>query len=99
LYQQTTLVPLDEPVADVVTIAKRDLKPGDRLDEFGGYTFRGLMDRATAVAAENGLPEGLAPGAEIVRPVASGSVITWDDVRLDESSTVVKLRRQQDQLK
>ena len=98
LQRQTTLVPLDEPVADVVTIAKRDLKPGDTLDDFGGYTFRGLMDTATAVAAENGLPEGLAPSAEIVRPVACGSVITWDDVRLDENSAVVKLRRQQDQL-
>ncbi|WP_420645081.1 NAD(P)H-dependent oxidoreductase [Candidatus Leptofilum sp.] len=99
LHRQTTLVPLDEPVADVLTIAKRDLNPGDRLDDFGGYTFRGLMDTATAVVNENGLPEGLAPGAEIIRPVASGSVITWDDVRLDETSTVVKLRRQQDQLK
>ncbi|MCC6605712.1 MAG: hypothetical protein IT327_21065 [Anaerolineae bacterium] len=98
LYRQTTLVPLDRPVADVLTIAKRDLQPGDRLDEFGGYTFRGLMDTATAVAAENGLPVGLAPGAIMKRPVALGRVITWDDVTLDEASTVVKLRRQQDRL-
>ena len=54
LYRQTTLVPLDRPVADVLSIAKRDLRPGERLDEFGGYTFRGLMDTAVAVAAENG---------------------------------------------
>jgi predicted homoserine dehydrogenase-like protein len=98
LYGQTTLVPLDRPVADVLTIAKRDLRPGERLDEFGGFTFRGLMDTAAAVAAENGLPAGLAPDAEILRPVTAGSVITWDDVRLDESSTVVRLRRQQDAL-
>ena len=98
LYRQTTLVPLDRPVADVLTIAKRDLQPGDRLDDFGGYTFRGLMDTATAVSAENGLPVGLAPGAVMKRPVALGRVITWDDVTLDEASTVVKLRRQQDKL-
>lgn len=98
LYRQTTLVPLDRPVADVVTIAKRDLQVGDRLDEFGGYTFRGLMDTATAVAAENGLPVGLAPGAIMQRPVAAGNTITWDDVSLDEASTLVKLRRQQYQL-
>lgn len=98
LYRQTTLVPLDRPVADVLTIAKRDLQPGDRLDEFGGYTFRGLMDTATAVAAENGLPVGLAPGAVLKRPVSLGRVITWDDVFLDEASTVVQLRRQQDRL-
>lgn len=98
LYRQTTLVPLDRPVADVLTIAKRDLQPGDRLDDFGGYTFRGLMDTATAVSAENGLPVGLAPGAVMKRPVSLGGIITWDDVTLDEASTVVKLRRQQDKL-
>jgi predicted homoserine dehydrogenase-like protein len=98
LYRQTTLVPLDRPVAEVLTIAKCDLRPGDRLDEFGGYTFRGLMDMAAALAAENGLPVGLAPGAELLRPVAAGSVITWNAVRLDESSSVVRLRRQQDAL-
>ena len=90
-------MPLDEPVADVVTIAKRDLQPGDRLDEFGGYTFRGLMDTADGrCRPKMACPTDLAPGAEMMRPVASGSVITWDDVRLDETSTVVKLRRQQD---
>ncbi|MFZ1400070.1 MAG: hypothetical protein WAS33_24410, partial [Candidatus Promineifilaceae bacterium] len=88
----------DRPVADVLTIAKRDLQPGDRLDEFGGYTFRGLMDTATAVAAENGLPVGLAPGAVLKHQVPLGRVITWDDVFLDEASTVVQLRRQQDRL-
>ncbi|MBK8986396.1 MAG: NAD(P)-dependent oxidoreductase [Chloroflexi bacterium] len=97
MHRQTTLVPLDYPVADVLTIAKRDLRPGERLDDFGGYTFRGLMDTATAVSAENGLPAGLAPGAELIRPVASGAIITWADVRLDESSPVVRLRRLQDQ--
>lgn len=97
LYRQATLVPLNRPVADVLTIAKRDLRPGERLDDFGGFTFRGLMDTATAVVAENRLPAGLAPNAEMVRPVVAGRIITWDDVRLDESSPVVRLRRLQDQ--
>lgn len=30
------------------------------------------------------------------RPVAAGEIVTWDCVRLDEGSTVVMLRRQQD---
>ena len=44
------------------------------------------------------LPVGLAPGAEVIRTVASGEVVIWDDVKLDEDSVVVKLRRQQDAL-
>jgi predicted homoserine dehydrogenase-like protein len=98
LHRQTTLVPLDRPVADVMTVTKRDLKPGDRLDDFGGYTFHGVMDRAEEAQALNALPVGLAPGAEVAKPVRAGKIVTWDDVRLDEGCTVVKLRRQQDAL-
>ncbi len=98
LKRETWLVPLDEPVADVMTVAKRDLKPGDILDDFGGYTFYGVMDRAFVARQANALPVGLAIGAHVVRPVKCGSLVTWDDVRLDEGSTVVKLRREQDAL-
>jgi predicted homoserine dehydrogenase-like protein len=96
LHRQVTLVPLDRPVAEVMTVAKRDLKPGERLDTFGGFTFYGVMDRAAVARELNALPVGLAPGAEVTRPVAAGQILTWDDVRLDEESLVVKLRRQQD---
>jgi predicted homoserine dehydrogenase-like protein len=96
LYKEVWLAPLDKPVADVMTVAKRALKPGERLDQFGGYTFHGVMDRAEEARALNALPVGLAPGAKVVRPVAAGEVVTWDDVKLDEDSVVVKLRRQQD---
>lgn len=98
LQRQPWLVPLDRPVADIMTIAKRNLRPGESLDDFGGYTYHGVMDRAEAARQLNALPVGLAPGAKVVRPVTAGQVVTWDDVSLDESSTVVKLRRQQDQM-
>lgn len=98
LYRQKTLVPLDHPVADVMTVAKRALKAGETLDDFGGYTSYGVMDRAEIAGDLNALPVGLAPGARVVRPVAAGAIVTWDDVELDESSVVVQLRRQQDAL-
>jgi predicted homoserine dehydrogenase-like protein len=98
LHRHITLAPLDRPVAESMTVAKRNLMPGERLDDFGGYTFRGVMDRAEVARELNALPVGLAPGAEVVRMVPLGEIVTWDDVRLDENSTVVKLRRQQDAL-
>jgi predicted homoserine dehydrogenase-like protein len=98
LYRQTTLVPLDQPVADVITVAKRDLIPGERLDDFGGYTFYGLIDNAETTRELNVLPVGLAPGAEVKNPIPAGQFLTWEDVALDESSLVVQLRRKQDQL-
>jgi predicted homoserine dehydrogenase-like protein len=98
LHRQTTLTPLDRPVAESMATAKRDLKPGDRLDTFGGYTFYGQIDRAETARSLDALPTGMAPGAAVTRPVAAGQVITWADVELEESQTVVKLRRMQDKL-
>lgn len=98
LHRQVTLAPLDAPVADVLTVAKRDLAPGETLDDFGGYTTYGVMDRADVARTLHALPVGLAPGAAVTRPVKAGDILTWDDVALDEESTVVRLRRQQDQL-
>lgn len=98
LYRQPTLVPLEKPIAEVLTLAKRDLKPGERLDGFGGYTFYGVIERAENARALNALPVGLAPGALVNRHLAAGEIITWQDVALDENGLLVRLRRQQERL-
>jgi predicted homoserine dehydrogenase-like protein len=98
LYREPWLVPLDRPVVEVLTIAKKDLVPGETLDAFGGYSFHGSMDRAEEAKKLDALPVGLAPGARVTRAVPKGAVITWADVKLEESSVVVKLRREQDAL-
>ena len=96
LHRKMTLEALDRPVCDVVAVAKKDLVPGDNLDVFGGYTFRGLLKEKSEAMGENALPAALAPSAELIRPVSKGQVITWDDVRLDETGALVRLRREQD---
>ncbi len=97
LYKEQWLAPLDTPVAENIAVAKRDLSPGDVLDDFGGYTTYGMMEKAEEAYRLNALPTGLTPGAKMLRAVSKGSILTWDDVQLDESSRVVKLRRMQDQ--
>ncbi len=92
------LAPLDLPVADIMTVAKRDLKPGDVLERFGGYTCYGVMDLAENARNLKALPSGISPGAKMKNEVKKGEIITWADVILDETSTVVKLRREQDRL-
>lgn len=97
LYKKITLISQDQPTTDVMTFAKKNLQPGDRLDAFGGYTFHGVMELYPLARQLNALPVGLAPGARMVANKAQGEIITWDDVALDENETVVKLRREQDQ--
>ncbi len=98
LHREITLVSQDHPTADVMTIAKRDLQPGKSLDDFGGYTYHGVMDLYEKAFQANALPIGLAPGAKIISAKNKGDIITWNDVQLDENQIVVKLRREQNQL-
>ena len=93
------LRPLGIPYdAEVVATAKRDLRPGDRIDGIGGSTVYGVADSADAVAAGGLLPLGLAARATVVRDVAIDQPLAYQDVELDESSTILQLRRLQDSM-
>jgi predicted homoserine dehydrogenase-like protein len=86
--------------ADVVATAKRDLKPGDRLDGEGGYTVWGkLLPAATSrgLRGEGGLPLGLAHDVKVIRPVAMGQRLTWADVEMPPSRAY-ELRREMERL-
>lgn len=83
--------------AEVVGAAKRRLKPGDVVDGIGGESVYGLTDGAEAVRADGLVPLGLLSGARVIRPVAVGEPLSYDDVELNEDSTIFALRRLQDQ--
>jgi len=93
LYQQATLVSLDRPGADSMTETKRDLHIGEHLDDIGGFTFHGIIERTDIKCELDALPVGLTPNAKINRSIKTGEITTWDDVLLDEDQIVVKLRR------
>ncbi|MCI0362511.1 MAG: hypothetical protein L0219_01430 [Phycisphaerales bacterium] len=94
LDHEPTIAPIGSPIAEVIAIAKRDLKPGDVLDGIGGYTVYGQID--TCENSRGLLPIGLTDGVEMVQPVRSGEPIPLSAARLDDESTLVRLRRQQD---
>jgi predicted homoserine dehydrogenase-like protein len=96
LLRRPTAAPLPTPVADVIAVAKRDLRTGDVLDGSGGKNVRAVIERAEVARAERLLPEGLAYRVPVRRDVAQGEPITLDMVELPESSLAVRLRREQD---
>ncbi|MDI9330525.1 MAG: Gfo/Idh/MocA family oxidoreductase [Alphaproteobacteria bacterium] len=81
-------------VADVVATAKRDLKAGEMLDGEGGYTVWGKLLPAEKSLAIRGLPLGLANQIKLLRPVARGQCVSWDDVQIDPQMPAVVLRRE-----
>lgn len=82
---------------DVVSIAKRHLTAGSKLDGEGGYCVAGVLERADVTRAEKLVPIGLTGGAELIRDVEEGAALTYDDVRLRESF-IRELRREMDEL-
>lgn len=86
------------PVAETIAVAKRDLMPGDTIDSLGGYTAYGMIDKAGTAAEEGIVPLGLVVGAKVLRPIRMGEPIHYDEVQLNESQTIVELRRRQDEM-
>nr|WP_196242343.1 Gfo/Idh/MocA family oxidoreductase [Azospirillum oleiclasticum] len=78
---------------DAVATAKRDLKPGERLDGEGGYTVWANAIPASRSLSVHALPIGLAHNARLTRPVAKDCIVSYDDVELVDDLDVVDLRR------
>ncbi|MDL2220178.1 NAD(P)-dependent oxidoreductase [Eubacteriales bacterium OttesenSCG-928-N14] len=83
---------------EVITRAKKDLAPGEKIDRIGGYCVLGSMDNAEICRQENLLPLSLAQNSTVKRAVKKGEFLTYDDVELPENSTIVQLRSMQDKL-
>jgi predicted homoserine dehydrogenase-like protein len=87
LRNESTGIP-DAFRSDVAAVAKKALKPGDTLDGEGGYTVWGKILRAEDSLARGALPIGLAHKLKLVKPVAEGAVVSWDDVAVVDDETV-----------
>jgi len=95
---EPSIAPLGGPVAEAVAVAKKDLKVGEEIDDIGGYTVYGIIERAEIARAESLLPLGLAKGAKLLSDIKKNQVISYDKVKLNESLFTLMLRRLQDKL-
>lgn len=82
--------------AEVGAVSKRPLRAGERVDGVGGSMVRGLIDDSSDFARDNAVPLGVLAGAVVKRDLEVDHLLTYDDVELDESATIVRLRRIQD---
>jgi predicted homoserine dehydrogenase-like protein len=78
---------------DVVSTAKRDLRAGEILDGEGGACVWGKLMTAADSLRRGGLPIGLANRVPLLRDVAEGQPVTWDDVRIDTADEAYQYRR------
>lgn len=95
---EATIKPMGPPVAEVIAVAKRDLKTGELLDNIGGYTFFGVIEKAPVAREQGLLPVALAAGARVVRPVKTGEPLAINDVEFSRESVLWKLRERQEEI-
>jgi predicted homoserine dehydrogenase-like protein len=95
IHRDPTVAPIAGPVCEVISVAKRDLKCGERLDGIGGFSTYGLIDNAAAARGVEALPIGLSEYSVLRRDVPKDGILSFNDVELPRGLLVEALWREQ----
>jgi predicted homoserine dehydrogenase-like protein len=95
LFRDSVAKPLGGPVVEVCAVAKRALKAGEILDDYGMYMTYGEAVNAEEMSRGRYLPEGLVEGCTLLRDVAKDSVVAYGDVTLPPQRLGDQLRAEQ----
>ena len=80
LFGDSAGAPIGAPRVEVCTVAKRDLRAGEILDDYGHFMSYGEAVSAAERREGRYLPQGLVEGCRLVRDIPRDAVITFDDV-------------------
>ena len=96
---EPTIVPKNGLVSECITVAKIDLKAGQTIDGIGGYTTYGSICKHEEAKEKGYVPYGLVNHKAVMkRDVKKGELITYDDIELDTTTLIYKLRQEQDKI-
>ncbi len=95
--REPTIIPIDGPVSECITVAKKDLKAGETIDGIGGYTTYGSIATAKETYEKGYVIYGLInKKARMLKDAKKGQLLTLDMVELDTSTQLYKTRKEQD---
>ena len=95
LFRDSVAPPLAGPVVEVCAVAKRDLRAGEILDDYGMYMTYGEAVNADEMSKCQYLPEGLVEGCKLKRDIKKDAVLTYSDVDLPSGRLADRLRAEQ----
>ncbi len=99
VYHEGVIVPKGGLVSEVITVAKKDMKAGEHLDGIGGWTSYGSIATHEEAKEKGYVPFGLVnKNAVLKKDVKRGQLLTYDDVAIDETTLIYKLRKEQDEI-
>lgn len=97
IYQERTLVP-KRMVAEVLAVAKRNLKAGELVGDIGGAELYHRIYRYEEAEALKGIPMGLATGGRLLRDVPRDGLLSTENFAPDTTRLAWRLRQQQDRM-
>ena len=95
IFRDSVAPPIEGPVVEVAAVAKRDLKAGEILDEYGMYMTYGEAANVDEMNGRHYLPEGLVEGCKLIRDIAQDAALTYEDVELPPGRLADRLRAEQ----
>ncbi len=97
LLNERTIAP-QAPNAEVVCVAKRDLRAGQTVEGIGGHDWYGTILTREDALGRNAVCMGVAAGGTVRRDVKKGEIMTHDDLAPDRQAFVYRLRELQESL-
>lgn len=98
LYGKADMMPMARPVAEVCAVAKKDMQPGEILDQIGEYSYRAWIMTTGEARDAQAIPCGLLTGAKVTAPIRKGELITYANASVPEDSRIAALRARQDDM-
>ncbi|MDO4594905.1 MAG: NAD(P)-dependent oxidoreductase [Tissierellia bacterium] len=99
IYNEPTIVAKEGLVAEVITVAKKDMKKGEMMDGYGGFTCYGTIEEYEKAKEMKAVPIGLIDkNTKLLKDVKKGEIITYDMVEIDTSTTLYHLRKLQEKI-
>lgn len=99
LEHKATIVPKEGLVAEVMAIAKKDLKAGEFMDGYGSYTCYGMIEEYKKAKEMKAVPIGLIDKkTKVLKDIKKGEIITYDMVEIDKTTLLYHLRAIQEEM-
>jgi predicted homoserine dehydrogenase-like protein len=84
--------------AEVVAVAKRNLRTGERIAGIGSSDIRGTIFTYREARAQKAIPLGLADGGTATTDIRKGDTVTEHNLAPDTKTLIYRLRQEQDAL-
>ncbi|MFA6309205.1 MAG: hypothetical protein WC677_05620 [Clostridia bacterium] len=95
IYGETT-VTAKSMYSEVVSFAKRDLKPGEIIKGIGSEDIYNKIYTYKEARNVKAIPMGIAPGGTPTKEIKKGEMLTDNNYKPDADSFIYKLRKMQD---